>query len=69
MFKFIDKTANGPGLGAGSLSCFILMNTSAKDRLQTLQTLHITCRSVFHLFIICRNTSLWMIKAVASATD
>ena len=73
MFKFIDKRANGPGPGGGGgggdLSCFILMNTCAKESLQTLQTLQIMCRSVFHLFIICRNTSLRVMKAVASATD
>ena len=47
MFKFIKRAPDGPGLRI--LSCFQLINKHSKDGSQTLQTLHIMYRSVFHV--------------------
>ena len=50
--EFIDKAADGSAGESYWVSCFELINMCTKDGLQTLLTLQIMCRSVFHLFIM-----------------
>ena len=72
MFKFYGQSSGRARPESLDLSHgFELMSTSALKTasFQTLQTSQIMCRSIFHLFLICRKTSLQTMKVVASATD
>ena len=67
MFKFIDKAADRPDRRV-LVACFELINMRAKliktAYTDSLQTSQIMCRSVFHLFLVCRKTSLQTMKAM-----